>query len=122
MGKQCKSAMKSAVILHEVLKKQGIKHAIVEHRTSEDITEIDCYVLFGFNSHEEKKYNLMQIDAYGSNRDGLVLYRAKRYMSRRANCIEKIMIVLSDGLPSSHLYLQRIQPMQLGKSQNVESL
>ena len=94
------SAIISSVILHEVLKKQGITHAIVEHRAGFDEPEIDCNILVGFDAREEEKYNLMQIDAYGDNRDGLALYWAERYMNTHASSENKLIIVLSDGAPA----------------------
>lgn len=93
------SAMISSVILHEVLKKQGISHAVVEHRGCFEKPEIDINILVGFNSREEEKYNLMQIDAYGDNRDGLALFWAEKYMNEQAFCENKLIIVLSDGAP-----------------------
>ena len=99
-GSRRDSAMVSSVILHEVLKKQGITHAIVEHRAGFDEPEIDCNILVGFDSREEEKYNLMQIDAHGDNRDGLALYWAERYINTHTNCENKLIIVLSDGAPA----------------------
>ena len=75
-GERRNSAMISSVILHEVLKKQGIQHAIVEHRGHFDEPEIDVNILVDFNAKEEEKLNIMQLDAGGDNRDGLALYWA----------------------------------------------
>ena len=44
-GERRNSAMISSVILHEVLKKQGIQHAIVEHRGKFSDPEIDINIL-----------------------------------------------------------------------------
>lgn len=73
-GDRRNSAMISSVILHEVLKKQGIQHAIVEHRGHFEEPEIDVNILVDFNAKEEEKLNIMQLDADGDNRDGLALY------------------------------------------------
>lgn len=99
-GSRRDSAIISSVILHEVLKKQGIAHAIVEHRAGYDRPEIDCNILVGFDAREEEKYNLMQVDAYNDNRDGLALYWAERYINVNTSMENKLIIALSDGLPA----------------------
>ena len=102
-GERRNSAMISAVILHEVLKKQGIQHAIVEHRGCGDEPEIDVNILVDFNAKEEEKLNIMQLDADGDNRDGLALYWAEKYINQKTFCDNKLIIVLSDGQPA-HAY------------------
>jgi uncharacterized protein YegL len=99
-GERRNSAMISSVILHEVLKKQGIEHAIVEHRGQFEEPEIDVNILVDFNSREEEKYNIMQLTAEGDNRDGLALYWAEKYINQRTFCENKLIIVLSDGQPA----------------------
>lgn len=99
-GERRNSAMVSSVILHEVLKKQGIEHAIVEHRGHFDEPEIDVNILVDFNSKEEEKLNIMQLDAQGDNRDGLALYWAEKYINQKTFCDNKLIIVLSDGQPA----------------------
>ncbi|NLC67904.1 MAG: hypothetical protein GX754_03770 [Clostridiaceae bacterium] len=94
------SAIISSVILHEVLKKQGISHAIVEHRGYYRYPEIDINILVDFNARKEEKYNIMQIDARGDNRDGLALFWAERYMNQHVHSENKLIIVLSDGVPA----------------------
>ena len=102
-GERRNSAMISSVILHEVLKKQGIQHAIVEHRGHFDEPEIDVNILVDFNAKEEEKLNIMQLDANGDNRDGLALYWAEKYINQKTFCDNKLIIVLSDGQPA-HAY------------------
>ena len=92
--------MISCVILHEVLKKQGIEHAIVEHRGKFEEPEIDVNILVDFNAKEEEKLNIMQLDAGGDNRDGLALYWAEKYINQKTFCDNKLIIVLSDGQPA----------------------
>jgi uncharacterized protein YegL len=99
-GERKNAAMQSAVILHEVLKKQEITHAIVEHRAGFDEPEIDVNILVRFNGNDEEKLNIMQIDAYGDNRDGLALFWAERYMAKNTANDYRLIIVLSDGLPA----------------------
>ena len=98
-GARRKAAMHSAVILHEVLRQQNITHAVVEHRARFEEPEIDVNILVGFDSREEEKLNLMQIDAYGDNRDGLALFWAERYINRNTQNEYRLIIVLSDGVP-----------------------
>ncbi|MBR4823417.1 MAG: VWA domain-containing protein [Spirochaetaceae bacterium] len=99
-GDRRNSAMISSVILHEVLKKQGIQHAIVEHRGCGDEPEIDVNILVDFNAKEEEKLNIMQLDSDGDNRDGLALYWAEKYINQKTFCDNKLIIVLSDGQPA----------------------
>jgi nitric oxide reductase activation protein len=99
-GDRQKAAMHSAVILHEVLKKQGIPHTIVEHRAGGGKPEIDINILVSFQGRDEEKMNLMRLDAYGDNRDGLALFWAERYMAENTSNDHRVIIVLSDGLPA----------------------
>ena len=92
--------MISSVILHEVLKKQGIEHAIVEHRGCFTEPEIDVNILVDFNAREEEKLNIMQLDSNGDNRDGLALYWAEKYINQKTFCDNKLILVLSDGAPA----------------------
>ena len=41
-------------------------------------------ILVNFNAREEEKYNLMQSDAHGDNRDALALSWAERYIHRQS--------------------------------------
>lgn len=98
-GERRTAAVHSAVILHEVLKKQGITHAVAEHRAEFEEPEMDVNILVGFDAREEEKYNLLRIDADGDNRDGLALYWAERYMISNTRNEDRLIIVLSDGEP-----------------------
>lgn len=102
-GSRRESTMVSAVILHEVLKKQGIPHAIAEHRANFNLPEIDINILLDFAAREEEKLNLMRINAYGNNRDGLALYWAERYINQKSHCENRLIIVISDGVPNHHV-------------------
>lgn len=102
-GARRNSAMISSVILHEVLKKQGIEHAVVEHRANSEKPEIDVNILVDFNSREEEKLNLMQLAASDNTRDGLALYWAEKYINQKTSAENKLIIVLSDGEPC-HAY------------------
>lgn len=102
-GERRNTAMISSIILHEVLKKQGIEHAIVEHRGKFTEPEIDVNILVDFNAKDEEKYNIMQLDGEGDNRDGLALYWAEKYINQKTFCDNKLILVLSDGQPA-HAY------------------
>lgn len=100
MGERCESARNTALILHEVLKNQKIKHSIVEHRASFHEPSITCNILIDFNGRDEQKYNIMKLKAYGDNRDGLSLLWAEKYLKYNTAFDEhKLIIVISDGVP-----------------------
>lgn len=117
-GERRNSAMVSSVILHEVLKKQGIEHAVVEHRANSEEPEIDANILVDFNAREEEKYNLMQLDADDNTRDGLALYWAEKYINQKTSCVNKLIIVLSDGRPC-HEYDGYYGPVANKDTQNA---
>lgn len=102
-GGRREAAMHSAVILHEVLKKQNVPHAIVEHRAVWDKEEVDANILVGFNAREEEKYNILQLDADANSRDGLMMYWAERYLEKNVQNEHKLLIVISDGEPCHHV-------------------
>lgn len=116
-GPRREGAMISAVILHEVLKKQGVEHCIVEHRAIYDAPEVEANILVDFNAREEEKYNLMRIKADDNTRDGLALYWAERYLSR-SSCERKVLIVLSDGVPE-HAYDDYFPPVSVKDTANA---
>lgn len=117
-GKRRESAMVSAVILHEVLKQQGITHAIVEHRAGFTEPEIDVIILVDFHAREEEKYNLMQVKAGGDNRDALALYWAERYIHQQSHADSRLIIVLSDGVPA-HDYDNYYPPVSTKDTANA---
>ncbi|MDO5062229.1 MAG: hypothetical protein Q4D77_03575 [Peptostreptococcaceae bacterium] len=118
VGSMQESAMRSSVILHEVLKKQSISHSIVEHRATPDKAEVDINILVKFGSREEEKYNLMQIDSYGNNRDALTLLWAEKYLLEKTDAERKVIIVLSDGLPN-HNYDGYFPPVSTKDTANA---
>ncbi|MDO5100312.1 MAG: hypothetical protein Q4D52_01935 [Eubacteriales bacterium] len=117
-GERCRGAMISAVILHEVLKKQGLPHAIIEHRAMFEDPEIEVNILVDFDGREEEKYNLMRITSGGDNRDGLALYWAERYLNQRTANEYKLMIVLSDGAPA-HEFDDYYPPVSIKDTANA---
>ncbi|MDR3239776.1 MAG: hypothetical protein LBT44_06775 [Clostridiales bacterium] len=99
-GSRREGAMVSGVILHEVLKKQGITHAIVEHRAIYGKPEVRHNVLIDFLATDEEKLNILGLKADDGTREGLSLYWAERYIGRQTSEAEKLIIVLSDGFPA----------------------
>jgi hypothetical protein len=117
-GARRDSAIVSSVILHEVLKKQGIAHAIVEHRAGFTEPKVEINILVGFDAKNEDKYNLMRISAGGDNRDGLALYWAERYLMSNTSHTQKLMIVLADGFPA-HQYDEYFPPVSSKDTENA---
>ncbi|MGN1343098.1 MAG: hypothetical protein ACI4U3_00865 [Traorella sp.] len=117
-GARRENAMYSSIILHEVLKKQEIEHAIVEHRAVYNAPEMDVNVLVGFHAKEEEKYNLMQLDALDNSRDSLALFWAERYLNQNVNNEHKIIIVISDGEPY-HAYDDYSPPVSIQDCANA---
>ncbi|MGN0606476.1 MAG: hypothetical protein ACI4JM_08135 [Oscillospiraceae bacterium] len=99
-GERRGAAMTSSVILHEVLSKQGIEHAIVEHRAIFDEPEVNHNVLVSFQGRDSEKYNLMSIDADEGTREGLSLFWAERYLAQNSTAEKKLIVVISYGLPA----------------------
>lgn len=102
-GSKKTNATKSAVILHEILQKQQINHAIVEHRAHYSEKSMEANILVDFNSPDSDKYNLLRIRANDVNRDGLSLLWAERYLAKQPN-ENKVIIVISDGIPNHKNY------------------
>lgn len=117
-GPRLQAAREASVILHEVLKDQGLNHAIVEHRATYDKPEVDMNVLVDFAGRDQEKYNLMQVDAYGNTRDGLALFWAERYLHQQTSNEYKILIVLSDGVPE-HAYDEYYPPVSTKDTANA---
>ncbi|MCL2111107.1 MAG: hypothetical protein FWH32_02415 [Clostridiales bacterium] len=99
-GDRRESAMTSSLILHEVLKKQGITHSIVEHRAMYGQPTVNHNILIDFFAKDEEKYNILALAADDGTREGLSLFWAERYMATNTHNEEKLIIVLSDGEPA----------------------
>lgn len=99
-GPRRESAMISSVILHEVLRKQGIAHAIVEHRAIYGEPEVRHNILIDFNGREEEKFNILALEADEGTREGLSLFWAEQYILNNTAESKRLVIVLSDGVPS----------------------
>ena len=117
-GSRKDSAMISSVILHEVLKKQEITHAIVEHRAGGQKPVVEVNILVGFHAKNEEKVNLMTLSAGGDNRDGLALFWAERFLNSNTSCAQKLIIVLADGYPA-HAYDEYYPPISSKDTANA---
>ncbi|GHV46985.1 hypothetical protein FACS1894204_09710 [Synergistales bacterium] len=98
-GSRRESAMISSVILHEVLKKQGVTHAIVEHRAIYGELKVKHNILVDFAGSDEEKFNILALSADEGTREGLSLFWAERYISARTSETQRLIIALSDGVP-----------------------
>lgn len=99
-GERRGAAVTSSVILHEVLSKQEIEHAIVEHRAIFGEPEVHHNVLVSFHGKSSEKYNIMSITADEGTREGLSLFWAERYLAQNSIAEKKLIVVISDGLPA----------------------
>ena len=98
-GIKNENAIKSSVILHEVLSKNGIEHAIVEHRAIFEEPLVKHKILVDFNYTKNDKYNILLLDADEGTREGLSLMWAKKYLLEHSHAEHKIIICISDGYP-----------------------
>lgn len=97
-GSRRDGAMTSSVILHEVLLKNNIEHAIVEHRAIFDEPLVEHNVLIDFNYKPNDKYNIMLLDADNGTREGLSLMWAEKYLAENSSAENKVIIAVSDGV------------------------
>lgn len=98
-GIKNENAIKSSVILHEVLSKNGIEHAIVEHRAIFGEPLVKHKILVDFNYSKNDKYNILLLDSDEGTREGLSLMWAKKYLIEHSHAEHKVIICISDGYP-----------------------
>lgn len=113
-------ALVSSVILHEVLAKNNIEHAIVEHRAIFGEPLVEHNILIDFNYKPNDKYNIMLLDADNGTREGLSLMWAEKYLNENSHAENKVIIVISDGL-ACHVVDDReyVPPVSTKDTQNV---
>jgi len=109
-GARRKAAIKASVILYEVLKKQDIEFAIVEHMALSLKNEVEHTILLDFNDKSNAKYNIMSLRAKENTREGLSLYWAEKYLNTHATHDHKIIFMISDGQPIHYAYRNRYEP------------
>ena len=85
-GARRDGAMVSSVILNEVLSKNNIEHAIVEHRAIFDEPLVKHNILIDFNYKPNDKYNIMLLEADNGTREGLSLMWAEKISAREFIC------------------------------------
>lgn len=76
------------------------------------------FILVDFAAREEEKYNLMQSEADGDNRDALAQYWAERYIQRQNQVDFRLIIVISDGVPA-HDYDDYYPPVSTKDTANA---
>lgn len=99
-GEKELAAKKASIILHEILTSAKINHRIAEFRSMDDATA-EHNILINYNHKENDKYNLISIDSNGCNRDGLAIRWALNDILKQPQP-NKIIIVISDGMPSAY--------------------
>ena len=98
-GRRLDAVKKSLVIMNEVLKGQGIDYAVFTHQAVYGIPEVELEIVMDFNGNEKDKYRLIGMQAYEGSRDGITLLWAEKYLQNNSRFQNKVIIVLSDGLP-----------------------
>ena len=98
-GQRRDSAITAAVSLHEVLRRCGVAHAVVEHRAIFGQSSLEHNILLDFSARDEEKYNLLAIRAAEGTREGLSLYWAEQYILTRCACENRLIVMISDGMP-----------------------
>ena len=102
-GSKNRQAIKSSIIIHEVLKKNNIEHAIVEERAVFDEPIVKHKILVDFKEKRNEKYNLVNLKAEHGTREGLSLLWVNDYLNKNSTAKEKVIIVISDGLPYHYI-------------------
>lgn len=102
-GRRNESARVASMVLHEVLRKHSIEHAIVEHRAIYDEPEVQHNILVDFTAKREDRYNILALSAYEGTREGLSLYWAEKYLNRKTSAENRIILMISDGEPAHGL-------------------
>lgn len=103
-GKKIIESRNAAMLLHSFATGLGLPTAVAGHTTSDEKV---CYTVYtDFDEYNpNEKYRLAKMKAQGENRDGAAIeIMASRLLARPEKM--KLMIVISDGLPS-HLLGKR---------------
>lgn len=120
-GIKNENAIKTSIILHEVLSKNGIEHAIVEHRAVNGQPLVKHKILVDFNYSKNDKYNILRLKADDGTREGFSLMWAKKYIKENSNAEHKVIICISDGYPCHYLdeYSNYEPPVSIKDTKNV---
>ena len=102
---KCESAKRSAILLNDILTDVDVPHLIVGHTDFKGTCDLLMYHDFDEVDHHDK-YRLAGITARNGNRDGAAIaYCCEKLMKRPE--ADKILIVISDGLPTESGYYSR---------------
>ena len=115
-GQKRESSIIASVVLHEVLRKNDIEHAIVEHRAIYGESKLVHNILTDFTARNEEKYNLLALQADDGTREGLSLFWAERYLAEHCSAENKLIIMISDGVPAHTGY---VPPVSTKDTQNA---
>ena len=102
-GAKKANAIFASVVLCEVLEKNKVTFAVVEHRGDYN-GSVDINVLRPFKAKPQDKYNILRCDAYGGTRDGLTLLWAMDYFKKHTYAEKRLLIAITDGLPEDKDY------------------
>lgn len=98
----------AAIMLYEVCDKLSIPFAAIGFDAPFNTAEVSHRHYVDFDSRSKKeRYNLTQIRAREDNRDGFSIKHAGEYLKRREET-DKILIVISDGLPEHSDYIGKV--------------
>ncbi|MDR3319288.1 MAG: hypothetical protein LBS99_07605 [Clostridiales bacterium] len=104
LGAKRANAIFAATVLCEVLEKNGVAFAVVEHRAGYRRNNVDVNVLRPFKAKPQDKYNIVKYRASGGTRDGMTLLWARDYFKKNAYIERKLLISITDGVPCDTNY------------------
>lgn len=105
-GTKLQNAIKATIIIHEILEANNISHSIAEFRGYSN-TQVEHNILLKFNHKANDKYNLIKLNAFNGNRDGLALLWAMKKLKNQKE-ENKIIIIISDGCPADYDYCGQV--------------
>lgn len=112
----------ACAIMHDVLYVNNITHCVAEHRAKFTKPEVNINILCDFNAPPSQKYNIFNVEASGDNRDALALIWAEKYLSNCTNSDNRIIVIISDGVPC-HVYDNYVPPLSVkDTAQNVSRI
>lgn len=93
------AAKNACIIMHEVLKRNDIPHAVVSEEAIYEKPLVEHRILIGFNGREEEKYSILSMNPRYNTREGFSLYWAERYINEQTDADIRLIIVIADGWP-----------------------
>lgn len=99
-GSNMENAIKASILIHEALRKTGIKHMIVGYTADEGRAGLTNHIIYkGWEDIPTPAYHLVTMSPLNQNRDDKSILRAKEYFKGITG--KKILIVISDGAPEA---------------------